>query len=74
VKRWVSAVEKIEFEVLQNNRRRGHTVCVSSSRTFIADGVDTNFVMYVSTALTTSMAAATSGQTEIELGGVERAQ
>jgi len=47
---------------------------VSSSRTFIADGVDTNFVMYVSTALTTSMAAATSGQSEIELGGVERAQ
>ena len=31
------------------------TVCVSRRRTFIAEGVDTNFVMYVSTALTTSM-------------------
>lgn len=35
--------------------RSVRTVCVSSRRTFIAFGVDTILVMYVSTAFTTSM-------------------
>lgn len=34
------------------------TVWVSSRSTFIADGTETSFVMYVSTAFTTSMVSA----------------
>ena len=34
---------------------RGRTVCESSRSTFIAEGEDTNLVIYVSTAFTTSI-------------------
>jgi len=46
-----------------------HTVCESRSNTFIAGGTETILVMYVSTALTTSMSTCAGVSNRLARGG-----
>lgn len=54
----IIGVYKTHTELVLRSRVGGtspRTVCVSRSKTFIAEGSETIFVMYVSTALNTSI-------------------